>query len=62
MADGHTTAPPSPITYSIVVYRESVIIAFLLEYLNYLDIFACDVGNENLNEKCREKLWIEAGT
>ena len=30
VADGHTTAPPSSITYSRVVSRESVRIAFLL--------------------------------
>ena len=49
VADGHTTAPPSSITYSSVVSRESVWIAFLLAYLNDLDIFACDIGNEYLN-------------
>ena len=39
VADGHTTAPPSSITYSSVVSSESVIIAFILASLNELDIF-----------------------
>ena len=57
VADGHTTEPPSSITYSSVVSRESVMTAFLLESLNELDILACDIGNEYLNAKYREKLW-----
>ena len=44
VANGHTTAPPSPITYSSFVSRESGMIAFLFASLNYLDIFACDIG------------------
>ena len=58
VADGHTTAPSSSIIYASVVSRESVMIAFLLASLNYLDIFACDIGNAYLNAKCIEKLWI----
>ena len=57
MDDGHTIAPPSSITYSIVVYRDSVRIAFILAYLNELDIFTCDIGNAYLDSKYREKLW-----
>ena len=45
VADGHTTAPPSLITYLSIVSRESVRIAFLLTYLNYLDIISFDIGN-----------------
>ena len=45
VAGGHTTAPPSSITYSSVVSRESVGIVFLLASLNDLDILACDIGN-----------------
>ena len=62
VADGHTIEPPSSITYSSFVYRENVMIAFLLESLNGLDLFACDIGNVYLNAKRREKLWIESGT
>ena len=36
VADGHTTAPPSSITYSIVVSREIVRISFLPASLNDL--------------------------
>ena len=57
VVDGHTTAPPSSITYSSVVSREIVRIAFLLTSLDDLDIFACDIGNAYLNTKFREKLW-----
>ena len=42
--------------------RESVSIAFLIAPLNYLDIFACGIGNAYINAKCREKLWTEART
>ena len=62
VANGHTTAPPSSITYSSVVSRESVRTVFLLASLNDLDIFACNIVNAHLNEKCREKLWTESGT
>ena len=62
LADSHTTAPSSSITYSRVVSRESVRIAFLLASLNNLDIIAYDIGNTYLNTKCREKIWKEAGT
>ena len=61
VADSHTTAPPSSITYSSVVSRESARIAFLLADLNDLDIFACDIGNTHLNAKCRYKLWTKSG-
>ena len=61
VADGHTTAPPPYITYSSVVSRESVRIAFLLAPLNDLYIFAWDIGNPYLNSKYRGKLWTESG-
>ena len=51
VANGHTTAPPSPIIYSIVVSKENAMIAFLLASLNDLDIFECDIGNAYLNTK-----------
>ena len=60
--DGHTKAPPSSITYSSVVSRESVSIEFLLASLNELDIFAYDKSNKYLNAKHREKLCTEVGT
>ena len=62
VAGGHTTDPPSSITYSSVVSRGSIRIAFTLSSLNGVDIRASDIGNEYLNEKCREKIWTVAGT
>ena len=56
VADGQTTVQTSSITYSSVVSRESVRIAFLISYLNYLDIFACDICNAYLSYKCRKKI------
>ena len=62
VANGHTKALPSSITYSSVVYRESVGIAFIFASLNNLDIFAFDIGNSQLSAKFRETIWTEAGT
>jgi len=56
VAGGHTTETPASSTYSSVVSRESVRVAFLLEVLNDLDVFAADVGNAYLNAPCREKI------
>ena len=61
VAGGHKLSPPSSITYSSVVARDSVRLAFLMAALNDLDILACDIGNAYLNAKCREKLWTTAG-
>ena len=61
VAGGHLTEPPASITYSSVVSRDSVRLAFLLAALNDLDIMACDVGNAYLNAPCREKVWFVAG-
>ena len=59
---GHTTDPPSSITYSSVVARDSVIISFTIAALNGLNCMACDIGNAYLNAPCREKIWCIAGT
>jgi hypothetical protein len=61
VAGGHMTDTPSSITYSSVVSRESVKIAFLIAALNDLDIMLCDIGNAYLNAPCREKIWFVAG-
>ncbi len=45
VAGGHMTDPPSAITYSSVVSRDSVRIAFLLAALNDVPILATDIGN-----------------
>ena len=61
VAGGHLTETPASITYSSVVSRDSVRLAFLIAALNGLDIIACDVGNAYLNAPCREKVWFVAG-
>ena len=58
---GHTTETPASLTYSSVVSRESVRIAFFLGALNGLDVLSCDIGNAYLNAPCREKIWFKAG-
>jgi hypothetical protein len=61
VAGGHTTDAPAEITYSSVVSRESVRIAFLVAALNDLDVTMADIGNAYLNAPCREKIWTVAG-
>ncbi|KAI2490038.1 Reverse transcriptase (RNA-dependent DNA polymerase) [Fragilaria crotonensis] len=61
VAGGHMMEPPASITYSSVVSRDSVRLAFLLAALNGIDIMACDIGNAYLNAPCREKIWFVAG-
>ena len=61
VAGGHTTDTPCSITYSSVVSRDSVRLAFLIAGLNDLDVLAGDVTNAYLNAKCREKIWFEGG-
>ena len=61
VAGGHMTEAPASLTYSSVVSRDSVKIAFLIGALNELDVMACDIGNAYLNAPCREKIWFVAG-
>jgi hypothetical protein len=61
VANGAKTEAPASITYSSVVSRDSVKLAFLIAALNDLDILACDIGNAYLNAPCREKIWFKAG-
>ena len=61
VAGGHTTDTPSSITYSSVVSRDSVRIAFLVAALNDLDIMSADIGNTYLNAPNKEKIWMIAG-
>ena len=51
MDDEYTATLPVSIAYPSVVSRESVRIVFILASLNYLEIFACDIGNSYLNAK-----------
>jgi len=61
VAGGHTTDTPDTVTYSSVVSRESIRLAFLIAALNDLEIFAANIGNAYLNAPCREKIWTVAG-
>ena len=61
VAGGHTTEAPVSLTYSSVVSRDTVRLAFLIAALNGLEIGACDIGNAYLNAPCREKIWFEGG-
>ena len=45
VAEGHTTNSSSSTTYSSVISRDSVRIAFLITVLNASDIISCDIGN-----------------
>ena len=61
VARGDLTDTPSTLTYSSVVSRESVRIAFLIAALNDLDLMMFDVGNAYLNAYTKEKLYCIAG-
>jgi len=58
VAGGHKTNPPACLTYSSVVSRDSVRIAFLLAALNDLDILTADIGNAYINANVREKVFF----
>eukprot|EP00978_Attheya_sp_CCMP212_P025880 scaffold84091_cov31-Attheya_sp.AAC.1 len=60
-AGGHLTDPPASITYSLVVARNSVRIAFMIAALNDLSVLVADVGNAYLNAPFRENIWFTAG-
>jgi hypothetical protein len=58
---GKTEPPTSTITYSSVVFRDSVRIALTIAALNDLDIFACDIQNAFLTAPCCDKLYTVTG-
>ena len=62
VAGGHMTEAPVTVTYSSVILRESIRLAFLIAELNGLQVKTCDIGNAYLNAPCREKIWFEGGT
>ena len=61
MAGGHLTDPPTSMTYSTVVSRESVRIAFLVAVLNRLEVLAGDIQNAYLNSPTSENNFFYAG-
>ena len=62
VAGGHLTDPPTHMTYSTVVSRDSVRICLTIAALNGLDISACDIGNAYLNAETQEKVYFIAGS
>jgi hypothetical protein len=61
VAGGHLTDPPTSITYSSVMSRDSVRIMFLLAALNDLNVLAADIGNAYLTAPNRERVYAIAG-
>ena len=55
------TDPPTTLTYSSVVSRESVRLAFLIAALNDLNILVADIGNAYINAMTKEKVYTIAG-
>ena len=62
VAGGYNMAPTLFIAYSSVVTSKSVILAFLIAGLNYLDIYACTIVNAYINAPCWGKLWTKTGS
>ena len=58
---GHMTKPPSSVTYSSVVSRESVRVMLMVAALNDLEIQSADIENAYLTAPCRERVWTRAG-
>ena len=59
VAGGHMTEAPASMTYSSVVSRDSVRLAFLIAALNDIDIMSIDLENAFIQAPCREKIWFE---
>ena len=59
VAGGHMTDPPKESTYSSVVSRESVRLAFLAAALNDIDILAADIQNAYLEAFTKEKVYSQ---
>jgi hypothetical protein len=63
VAGGHQTEPPeSVLTYTSIVSRETVWIAFTIAMLNDLQIKASDVQNAYLTAPCAEKIYTVLGS
>ena len=60
MADGHLVKTPASVTYSTVVYRDSVRILLLAAALNGIEVKGADVQNAFLSANNLEKHWLRA--
>jgi hypothetical protein len=56
---GHQTNPPNESTYSSVVSRDSIQIAFMLAALNDLDVISADVQGAYLNAPEKKKRYMQ---
>lgn len=61
VAGGHMTDPPSTLTYSSVVLRDSDRIVLMLAALNDVELLAADIGNAYLNAPTRKRVYTTAG-
>jgi hypothetical protein len=61
VARGYLTDPPSLMTYSIAMSRESIRIAYLIAALSNLEVLAGDIQNAYLNAQNEEKLFFYTG-
>ena len=61
MADGHLVETPASVTYSTVIYRDSVRILLIAAALNGLEVRGADVQNAFLSTNNLENHWLRAG-
>ena len=61
VAGGHKTQVAASLSYSTVVSRDSVRIAFTIAALNELKVLGCDIMNAYLTAPTREKVYTIAG-
>ena len=57
VAGGHVTKPPAIITYSIMVSRETVCVAFSVAGLNGLQVKTADIQISYIQAPVAEKIW-----
>ena len=62
VSGGHKMEHPQSTTYSSVVTRDIVILAFIIAGLNNLDILACNIYNAYINTPCSGKQWSKSGS
>ena len=56
VASGHKNDPPTLITYSSIVSRDSIHITFFLAALNDLNMYSVNIDSAYLNAPCRENI------
>ena len=61
MAGSHKTEALNSTTYYSMVYRDSIPIGFLYEYLHGVDINAIDMDNAYVYPPCTRMIWFLYG-